>query len=67
MLFCRCVLKGDFPSDIFHAATSQMYNFPSGNFTKVRLGLLRSRRLQGGGASAKARMGFRLRAVARTG
>jgi len=29
-------------------ATSQMYIFPSGNFPKVRLGLLRRRRLQRG-------------------
>ena len=35
-----------YPKGIFQRATSQMSNFPRGNFPKVRLGLLRRRRLQ---------------------
>ena len=42
--------KGDLPSlpsdNLPIVATSQMFNFSSGNFPKVRLGLLRHRRLQ---------------------
>ena len=37
---------------IFPGATSQMLNFPSGNFPKVKLGLLRHCRLQWGPSAA---------------
>ena len=45
--------KGIFPRatsqvTISHVATSLMCHFPSGNFSKVRLGPLRPRRLYGG-------------------
>jgi len=38
-------------------ATSQMYNLPSRNFPKVRLGLLRHRRLQWDRVCGKERFG----------
>ena len=50
-------------SQFSHVATSLMCHFPSGNFSKVRLGPLRPRRLYGGGASAAARMGYGGRAL----
>ena len=43
--------------DIAKVKTSQTCNFPSGNFPKVRLVLLRLNILQWGGASAAARIG----------
>ena len=55
-----------FPNGIFPEATSQMCNFPSGNFQEVRLGPLRRRKLQWGPA---LRLGWarRLSDAARTG
>ena len=48
---------GTFPAKgIFSRATSQMCNYPNGNFPKVRLGPLRHCRLQWG-QNAAARMG----------
>jgi len=48
--------KGIFPRTTSQVTIFQICNFPSGNFLKVRLGLLRRRRLQWG-RSAAARMG----------
>ena len=52
----RCFPKGVFPRAIPLMIISQMCNFPSGNFPKVRLGPLRRRALQWE-PSAAARMG----------
>ena len=41
-----------FPQGDFQMTTSQMCNFPIGNFLKVRLGPLRRHRLQWGGGRA---------------
>ena len=38
--------RGGFQSEISKVTISQLLNFPSGNFPKVRSGLLRHRRLQ---------------------
>ena len=49
--------KAIFLVTISHAAISQISNFPSGKFPKVRLGLLRHPMLQwGGGLIAAARV-----------
>ena len=54
---------GTFQKDFSQVATSQMCNFPNGNFPKVRfLGPLRHRRVQLG-LSAAARMGYWGRAL----
>ena len=59
----RYFRKGIFPRatskvTIFQVATSKMCNFPSGNFPKVRLSILRRRRLQWE-LSAAAKMDWR--------
>jgi len=59
-------MLGTFPKDFSQVATFQMFNFPSGNFPKVRLGPLRRRRLQWGPIAA-ARMREGPKTMARTG
>ena len=63
MISCgvRYFPKGIFPRANFfmtisQVATTQVFNFPSGNFPKDRLGPLRRRRLQWGSIAA-AKMG----------
>ena len=58
MVLSECIFpSATVQATISQVATAQMCNFPSGNFPKVRIGLLRRCRLQWG-PSAAAMMGL---------